>query len=91
MNETERKIIRYLREHGLDISMYVDTFRHVVPGTVCIVSISMWGYGGCAYDWAKLRQILSEPDCPITMESVEPDEHERKYAFDRLVWKEAQS
>lgn len=83
----EKKIIQYLRDHGLDISMYIDTYRHVIPGTICIVSISMWGYGGCAFDWARLTEILREPGCPIRMEPVEPDEHERKYAFDRLVWK----
>ena len=88
MNETERKIIRYLRDRKLDISMYIDTYRHVIPGTICIVSISMWGYGGCALEWARLTEILRDPDCPIRMEPVESGPNERKYAFDRLIWKE---
>lgn len=86
MSETQKKIYRYLRDHGLDISMYVDSFRHQTPDTLVIISISMWGYGGCYADWAKLRQILSEPDCPIVMESVDPGPNERRYSFDRLVW-----
>lgn len=87
MSETQKKIYRYLRDHGLDISIYVDDFRHQVADTIVIISISMWGYGGCYADWATLRQILSEPDCPVVMESIEPNQGERKFAFDRLIWK----
>ena len=32
---TEDKILAYLRDHGLDIARYIDTYRHVIPGTVC--------------------------------------------------------
>ena len=84
---TEEKILSYLREHGLDITKYIDDFRHVVPSTVCIISISMWGYAGDVRKWWQLRDILKDPACPIRMESVEPAIYERQYAFDRLVWK----
>ena len=90
MNETERKIIQYLRDRGLDITQYVDTFRHVIPGTICIVSISMWGIqtSGKYEHWCLLMDILKDPDCPIRMKPVESGPNERKYAFDRLIWKE---
>lgn len=86
----EDRIISYIRDHGLDITRYIDTFRHVVPGTVCIVSIRMWMLGSCGRyeDWCKLQEILAEPGCPIRMEAVTSAPHERKRAFDRLVWKE---
>lgn len=86
---TEQLIIQYLREHGLDITRYIDDFRHVVPGTISIISISMWGIGtsGKYADWIKLNEILKVPGCPIQMESVRSYDHERKDAFNRLIWK----
>ena len=86
----ENRIISYLRDHGLDITRYIDDFRHVVPGTVCIVSISMWriGSNGRYKDWCKLMDILHDPSCPIRMEDVDPAPNEHKNAFNRLVWKE---
>jgi len=86
----ENLIIEYLRDRGLEITPYIDDFRHVVPGTVCFISIRMWGIGsgGRYKDWIKLSEILDEPGCPIRMEDVESSLNERKGAFNRLVWKE---
>lgn len=86
----EEKIISFLRENGLDVSKYVDTFRHVIPGTVCLLTRSMWGYGGHYADWQKLTDILDSPGCPIRMESVSPAPNERPRSFDRLIWKDSQ-
>ena len=82
----EEKIISYLRDHGLNISRYVDTYRHVIPGTVCFSSRSMWGYGGHYREWSKLLEILAEPSCPIRMESIQSTGNERPRSFDRLIW-----
>lgn len=85
----EERIIQYLKNHGLDITRYIDDYSHVVPGTVCILSISMWGIqtSGKYEHWIQLTDILKEPGCPIRMEPVESAPHERRHAFDRLIWK----
>ena len=90
MNETERKIIQYLSDNGLDISKYIDTYRHVIPGTVCFSGISMWGIqtSGKYEHWCLLMDILKEPGCPFRMEHVQSIGNERPGAFERLVWKE---
>lgn len=82
----EEKIIQYLRVNGLDISRYVDTYRHVSPGTVSIISRSMWGYGGNHAEWSALQSILGEPNCPIRMEPIDSSGNERPMSFDRLIW-----
>lgn len=84
----EEKIISYLRDQGLDITRYIDDFRHVEPGTVCICSISMWGIqtAGKIEHWWKLMDILKTPGCPIRIERVESEIHERPNAFNRLIW-----
>lgn len=85
----EEKIINYIESRGMHISKYIDDFRHVVAGTVCIVSISMIKvYGGNIQDWWKLMEILNTPDCPIRMVPVKSSEHEIKGAFNRLIWVE---
>ena len=83
---TEEKIIQYLRDNSLDITPYVDDYRHQITGTIVIVGIRMWGYGGCYNRWSQLLNILNRPGCPIHMESVESGPTERKYSFSRLVW-----
>ena len=87
----EDRIIQYLRDHGLGITPYIDDFRHVVPGTVCIISISMWRVGSGIKNyrnWIKLNDILADPSCPIRMEDVESSPNERPGAFNRLVLKD---
>lgn len=88
----ETKIINYFQDNGLDLRRYVDDYSHVVPGTVAIRSISMWGYGasvrsGKYEDWIKLMELLKKPDCPVRMESIESHDYEKPNAFDRLIWK----
>lgn len=82
----EEKIMQYLCDNGLDISKHVDTYRHVEPGTVSILSRSIWGYGGNYAKWSALLSILSEPGCPIRMEPIQSDPTERPMSFDRLIW-----
>ena len=84
----EDKILTYLRNHGLDITRYIDTYRHVIPGTVCFSARSMWGIqtSGKYEHWVKLTDILKTPGCPIRMVHVRSAEHERPNSFERLVW-----
>lgn len=83
---TEHLIAQYLSDHGLNITPYVDTFRHTIPGTISIISIRMYGFYGHYDDWVKLMSILDEPSCPIKMEPIKSSPGERPRAFDRLVW-----
>ena len=85
---TEEKILSYLLDHGLDLTQYIDTFRHVIPGTVCFSGRSMWGIqtSGKYEHWIKLMEILKTPGCPLRMEHVESSWHERPGSFERLIW-----
>lgn len=85
----EEKILSYLRDRGLVLDRYIDTYRHVIPGTVCFSGRSMWGIqtSGKYEHWIRLTDILADPDCPIEMVHVRSTGNERPGSFERLVWK----